>query len=78
VSTLTTREDDEKLARLAMHDGWPVLARVLDEWIRREANDLASRRFNDLLEVGRSQGRMKAFEQVKQFVERRLDRIKEG
>jgi len=61
-----------------MDDGWPVLARVLDEWIRREANDLASRSFNDLLEVGRSQGRMKAFEQVKQFVERRLDRIKEG
>lgn len=73
-----TTQDEEKLIRLAQHEGWQVISRVLDLWAKEQAQRLASHRFQDMLDVGRHQGKMMAYEQVKAFVNRRLERAMKG
>jgi len=72
-----TSSDKEKLARLALHDGWEVFVRVLESRIRAEQNTLNSHKFDQLLEVGRSQGAIHALERAVSFVERRLEKVRE-
>lgn len=70
-----TTSDEEKLARLAHHEGWEVLVRVIKSRVKQEHDLLTYTKFEDLLTVGRSQGAIDALAQVTAFVERRLEKF---
>lgn len=70
--------DHDKLARLARHEGWAVLERVLAEWQDVATRRLTEARFSDLLEVGRLQGEITALRRVLGLVNNRAEPPQEG
>lgn len=73
-----TKSDEEKLARLTMHDGWEVFTRLMRERIKAEHDTLTRADFDSLLDVGRCQGRAYALESAILFVERRGEKLRGG
>ena len=71
-------EDAEKIARLAMHEGWEVLVREIKVWQDSHVRQLANRSFENLQAVGRLQGEITALQRVLDFVQRRAERIEKG
>lgn len=71
-------EDAEKIARLAMHEGWEVLVREIKVWQDSHVRQLANSSFENLQAVGRLQGEITALQRVLDFVQRRAERIERG
>lgn len=65
--------DTDKLRRLAHHEGWAVLERVLRSWQDAAARRLTDAEFTDLLHVGRLQGEITALRRVVAFVNNRSE-----
>lgn len=72
------KEDAEKLARLAIHEGWGVLAGQIKEWQGTSQRRLANGNFENLQVVGRLQGEITALQRVLDFVQRRAEQLEKG
>lgn len=57
--------DNEKLNRLALHEGWEVFReKILQYWVNTAKEGLARAEFDNLLKVGRLQGEIQALERI--------------
>lgn len=65
------REEAEKVARLAQHDGWRVLEAAVSTWIESLKERLAGHDPNDAAGLARIQGEITGYRRVLAYVNNR-------
>lgn len=68
------KDETEALARLATSSDWPILRAILGRLADKERRHLAQADFQNLLMVGRSQGRANAYDSIVVMVEKAPER----